>query len=154
MEGLLLAIALFVVVMMPSSKDRAKEGMYSTYYGKGKILSERHYKAGKLEGVYKTYYEDGKAMSEFVYLDGKREGVAKLFYRSGNLYSETTFENGIQNGIKKIYFDSKARQAQYIDTYKNGQAINRKEYDEDGKLKTNKNFKYIHTKKHTIRPRH
>ena len=153
MEGILLAIVLIVVIVFPF-KESVMNGLYSTYSKKGVVLSERHYKEGKLDGVYKTYYEDGKIMSEFTDLEGNRQGVANLYYKSGNLQSKITYTDGVMDGVKNIYFDEKENKIQFIDTYKNGQAINRKEYEQSGKLIDNKSFKFTDSNKPIGIPRH
>ena len=79
-----------------------------------------------------TYYESGALMTESNYKNGKLEGLEKDYYESGALQGERNYKNDKPVGLAKEYSESGV--IQYIDTYKNGQRINRKVYDEIGKL--------------------
>jgi len=48
------------------------------------------------------------------------------------LMAEANFKNEKLDGVCKTYYPN--GEIQYIDTYQNGQKINRKAYDEEGKL--------------------
>jgi len=47
------------------------------------------------------------------------------------------FNNGKLNGVSKEYH--KNRNVKHLDTYKDGQLVDRKVYDETGKLESGKN---------------
>ncbi len=64
--------------------------------------------------MYKWYYKGGELEGEGHYKDGKREGLHKEYYKSSAI--------------------------NFIDTYKNGIMINRKRYDERGKLEFDKDY--------------
>tara|TARA_Y100000031_G_C8111403_1_gene333660 strand:+ start:104 stop:565 length:462 start_codon:yes stop_codon:yes gene_type:complete len=102
------------------------------FYPSGKLKSEQNYINGKLEGTGKGYYERGKLQWEETYKNGKLEGIAKGYYVSGKLQAEANFKNGKKHGTLTVYSESGA--IQYVETYKNGEMINRKVYDESGKL--------------------
>lgn len=87
---------------------------------------------GKIpDGIVREYYQSGKLKGEGNFKDGKLEGIVKEYYESGKLKTEWNFKNDKLEGISKRYYESGG--TKYIDTYKNGQKIDRKAYDEKGK---------------------
>jgi len=89
---------------------------------------------GKIpDGTVKEYYKSGKLKGEGIFRDGKIEGIARQYYENGKLKTEWNFKNGALEGISKRYYESGG--IRYIDTYKNGERIDRKAYDEEGKVK-------------------
>jgi len=119
---ILLFLFLFLtpsVTFAQDSKD-SKDGIVKYYYGSGTLMVEWNYKDGKLEGITKTYYESGALKAEWNYKDDTLDGISKLYYESG--------------GIK------------YIDTYKNGELVRRKAYDEKGNLKFARDYPYTGVK--------
>jgi len=66
--------------------------------------------------------------------------VKKEHYPSGELKIEYNYKNNRLEGITKWYYES--GEILYIDTYKNGQKINRKAYDERGKLDFDQDYPY------------
>ena len=108
-----------------------KEGISKFYYESGKLSGECNYENGKLEGIAKTYFESGQLLGEGNYKNEKLEGIGKGYYESGQLKQEVNFVNDKQEGINKGYYESGG--IEFIDTYKNGQRINRKKYDKNGK---------------------
>lgn len=93
----------------------------------------------------KGYYENGNLKWESNYKNGKQEGKSKFYYKSGKLWTERNYKNNKREGISKTYYESGG--IEYIDTYKNGEKINRKAYDEEGKLKFNQDYPYTEEKK-------
>ena len=123
-----------------------KEGFVEyVYYSEGKEVARQTLDEsgniiktiGKIpDGVVKEYYKGGNLKGEGIFKDGKIEGIARQYYESGKLKAEWNFKNGTLDGITKKYYESGG--IRYEDTYKNGQKMDRKAYDEQGKLKQKK----------------
>jgi len=52
--------------------------------------------------------------------------------------AEANFKNEKLDGVCRTYYPN--GEIQYIDTYQNGQKINRKAYDEEGKLQSDQDY--------------
>jgi len=115
-----------------------REGLTKSYYRNGRLKYEYNYRGGKLEGVIRKYYRNGKPAFEWNYKDGKREGITKSYYRNGSLKAEWNYRLDQLDGINRIYYRTGG--IKYIDTYKNGQKVNRKAYDRRGKLKFEQDY--------------
>jgi hypothetical protein len=113
-------------------------GLYRTYYENGQIEQEAVYVHGQIEGTYRAYYEDGKAHQEKDYANGKLNGTYKAFDEFGIPFFEISYKDNVQHGADKI-FDQKGV-LQFMDTYSNGVLINRKTFDEFGRLKFDQYF--------------
>ena len=94
-----------------------------------------------LSEVVKEYYDSGKLKREENYKNDKQDGITKSYYESGALKTEIYYKNGKAEGFAKIYFES--GKTYLIDTYKNDQQIERKIYDNKGKLEYEQDFPYI-----------
>ncbi len=55
-----------------------------------------------------------------------------MYYAGGQLKAVAHFKDGVPVGTAKQYY--KSGKIQYIDTYKDGQMINRRTYGESGQL--------------------
>lgn len=137
-------------------KNGKLDGLYKYYNENGQLEIERFYKNGKRDGLAKYYLESGKLESEVTYKNGKREGLTKKYYENGNLKVVQTYKNDKLEGPAKVYRESgglileatlrdgkedgKSKtyredgSIEYIDAYKNGEKINRKAFDIEGKL--------------------
>ena len=82
--------------------------------------------------VEKEFYPSGKLGVEISYKDGKREGFSRMYYESGKIAQEVMYKNDLKEGEEKKYRPT--GDVEYIDTYKDGKRIARKEYDEKGNL--------------------
>ena len=107
------AILLLVLVVMAVSSVTYAE-VRKEYYPSGQLKLEANFKDGKLEGIPKVYYEVGLLKLEGNFKDGKLHGITKGYYENGEL--------------------------NYVDTYKKGKKINRKVYDERGKLEFEQDY--------------
>ena len=119
-------------------KDGERDGVTRSYYKNRKLKYEYKYRGGKLEGIIKKYYRNGKLAFKWKYKDGKKEGITKSYYRSGSLRVEWNYRGDQLDGITRIYYGKGG--IKYIDTYKNGQKINRKAYDHRGKLEFDQDY--------------
>ncbi len=82
--------------------------------------------------VKKEFYPDGKLKSETYYKNGKLEGIAKIYDENGQLLDEENYKNGEAEGIRRGYYENGKLKLEI--NYKNGEVINKKDYDESGKL--------------------
>ena len=78
--------------------------------------------------------------TEINYKNDKVEGISKSYYESGQLDEEVNFKNEKREGIAKRYYESGG--IEYIETYKDGQKINRKAYDKRRKLEFSHDYPY------------
>ncbi len=133
-------------------------------YESGKILHRGYYEDGQLK-IYKNYYENGTVERSFKQLDFKRCNM-QLFYPDGKLKSEITYYDGspqiwtdyYPNGQIE-YYEENTKDMECLVARKsyaeNGKPqeifelldpkkkkYNKKEYDENGKLKAEGTMKY------------
>ncbi len=118
--------------------DRRTDGLHVITYENGNPKLEVTYQTGKLTGVYRTYYQDGTLHQEKSYKDGKLNGLYKAFDENGVPYFEIEYADDHQHGADKIY--NKYGFLVFCDTYDRGVRVNRKTYDERGKVVFSQNF--------------
>ena len=109
-----------------------KDGLSRWYYRNGMVKYEYEYKGGLLDGMIYKYYQSGKLAAAWTYRNGKREGTTTSYNRDGSIKAEWNYRSDTLDGISRIFYDSGG--IQYIDTYRTGRKINRKAYDNRGKL--------------------
>ena len=77
------------------------------------------------------WYNNGQKFVENTYKDGKIiDGEYTLWYKSGRKWLENTYKDGKLDGLS-IYWDRK-EQLDTKRTYKDGELISQKCWDEDG----------------------
>lgn len=103
-----------------------------TGYGTSKYLIE--YKHGKLT----EWYETGQKKHEVDFKFGSKEGKLSVWYKNGAKQSKANLVGGKLNGVAKTYYQNGG--LMYKDTFKNGEKINRKAYDKEGKLNFNQDY--------------
>jgi antitoxin component YwqK of YwqJK toxin-antitoxin module len=64
--------------------------------------------------------------------------VTRAYYDSGRLWTEESYKDNEPHGTSKEFYPG--GEIKYIDTYKKGQKINRKTYDESGKLLSEQDY--------------
>lgn len=101
----------------------------SEYTGYGLSKSDIVFKHGKFESWYENGLPKIKSDIKYNYTDGR----AIVWHENGKIMYDTQFQHGKQHGIQKTY-DQKGNLI-YKDTYKNGDKINRKAFDNEGRLK-------------------
>ncbi len=129
---------------------------------------EENYKNGKLDGFSTTYNKNGYPRIQVTYESGQIKNLTSfedgyptytIYYKFGKANKLTTYYSmsilrhpyqecdGRQDGdnlvptlhgICKTYYES--GEIQYIDTYKNGNKLSRKAFNEEGKLKFEQNY--------------
>ena len=114
------------------------DGTHILKYDNENPKLEVTYLKGKKHGIYRTYYEDGTLHQEKFYKNGKQDGVYKAFDENGVLYFEITYQDDKQHGFDKIY--NKYGMLLFCDTYNEGFRVNRKTYDERGKVVYSQDF--------------
>lgn len=142
-----------------SYKDGLRTGDYSETWSDGNLREKGSYKEGKKEGVWTKYreggipeisvtYRNGEKNGEEIryftngkpetcrnFLNGKREGLSReYYYGNGKLKSEFTYKANKEEGpYKRFYEDGTLREEGRCE---NDTQIYRKEYYDNGKLKT------------------
>ena len=114
------------------------DGTHVLKYDNDHLKLEVTYSKGKKHGIYRTYYEDGTLHQEKFYKDGKMDGVYRAFDENGVPYFEITYKEDKQHGFDKIY--NKYGALVFCDTYIEGVRVNRKTYDERGKVVYSQDF--------------
>ena len=123
-------------------KDGKLDGLNKLYRENGKLFLEIMFRNGELNGEVKTYYENGVLSLEINYKNDKQNGIGRSYTENGMLGEESNWKDGKQDGITKTYWQNSDIIA-YIDTYKNGEKINRKAYGREGKLEFDQDYPYI-----------
>ena len=92
--------------LQEADRKARETGVAKTYYDKQKkkLKTEQTYKRGELHGASKTYRENGKLKSEGQYIRGRKEGIFKTYSPEGKLSAEALYENGILMD-KRLYDD-------------------------------------------------
>lgn len=119
-------------------KSGKRDGVTKSYYRGLRLRYKYEYKDGKLEGTVKKYHKNGKLSFGWKYKDGRREGTAKSYFKSGSLKAKWNYKGDQLDGITRIYYKSGG--IKYIDTYRGGYKINRKAYDNRGKLEFDQDY--------------
>src|SRR5580704_10938025 len=79
--------------------DTPKDGFYSDYDAKGRLLRTVEYRYGVPNGRFRTFYPDGRLMGWGEYLNGKLEGMAQGYYPSGVLRIKSFYSDGQLHGV-------------------------------------------------------
>ena len=109
-------------------------GLLKIYYPEGQLQSVQNYVNGKTEGEFKAYYRSGELGLVINYKNGKKNGKHTLYYKTGEVASTSQFANGMPIGIFEVYFPN--RKIQYVYDYSKGwENYTMKEYDYNGNLK-------------------
>jgi hypothetical protein len=103
-----------------------------TGYGTSKYFIE--YKHGK----FTEWYESGQKKLEMTLEFGFKNGEAAVWYDNGTIQHKLNFLNDKLHGVVKSYYGNGA--LCYKDTYKHGEKINRRAYDEEGRLKFDQDY--------------
>ena len=139
------------------------DSIWAFYDNKGDTIQKISYMFGKKNGYHIVYSheiqkegrENGVVVSRELYVNDKREGISYYYYEDGNIKSEVSYVNGKKQGLTREY-DPRGVISTLV-YYHNGhltdkEEINRtdnngnkqgvwKEFYEDGKLKTEKNYR-------------
>jgi len=122
-------------------KNNELDGEYKTYYPNGNLRESSTYLNGKLNGDYKSLYQSGAKYSAGKYVNDQPVGTFKSFYENGKVKKEQTFASeGKLSGTMKEYYENGTLESET--TYDNsGNEIGEKDYDDDGKLWMQINYK-------------
>lgn len=119
-------------------KNNVQDGRMQNYYPGGVLKDELYYKNGELSGLAKFYDERGKIKAESEYAENLRHGVTKEYYEDGNLRSKMNFAYDALEGEFVEYYPN--GQIKVRDVIQSGKVIDRKVFDEFGKLKKENSF--------------
>ncbi|MDP6613558.1 MAG: hypothetical protein QF835_00880, partial [Candidatus Marinimicrobia bacterium] len=85
--------------------------------------------------LWTEWYENGQKSSEGIYMDEERYGLWTWWYSNGDKSTEVTYGEGPIDEFTFKYFYSKNGQKLNGYTFKNGELISEKYYNEDGSVK-------------------
>ena len=118
--------------------EKRTDGLHQLRYEDGSLKLEVSYKDGLYDGVYRTYYEGGRLHQEKIYKAGRLDGPFLAYDENGILYFEINYANDKQHGPDKIY--NKNGVLQFCDIYEHGVRVNRRTYDERGRVIFSQDF--------------
>ncbi len=72
------------------------------------------------------------------YINDLLQGRVLLFYPDGKVKVELNFRNNRQEGVSRTYDEN--GKVQFVYTHRKGQLINRKTFNQDGKLEGDQGF--------------
>jgi antitoxin component YwqK of YwqJK toxin-antitoxin module len=104
-------------------------GLAKSYYPNGILESEGIFRDGKKNGFYKEYYENGELKSEGDFKENIADSIAKEYNSNGQLQTRTLLSDGEILSIDYFYPTGKMKKRVY---YKDGNAIEHTNFDEDG----------------------
>ena len=104
------------------------------YTGYGTSKNTLEFKHGK----YTEWYETGRKKLEIDFKFSVKQGNLVVWYKNGAKQSIANFLGDKLNGVAKTFYQNGA--LLYKDTYKNGEKINRKAYDKEGRLKFSQDY--------------
>jgi antitoxin component YwqK of YwqJK toxin-antitoxin module len=114
-----------------------RNGHSEWYYMNGNPKKEFNYKEGLFHGRAAYFYDDGKIDVESNYKMGRRDGAVKSYFPDGKLAFELSYEDDKLEGVARFYTESKLTQ-EFV--YNQGLLISAKEWDKDGKLKSENQY--------------
>jgi len=85
------------------------DGVFSLWYENGQKEMERHYKDGLLHGSVKYWYENGQVRSIEDYINGKSEGKSISWYENGHKSSEAIYKDGKIGDFKQYNKDGRLK---------------------------------------------
>ncbi len=93
------------------------------------LLNAQRVKDNKLIGVQREYSEDGKLLGETDLINGT--GKVSVKYSNGKLEKEIFYKDGLKHGSAKQWHENGRLKVDA--TYKAGEIISKKCFDENGK---------------------
>lgn len=111
-----------------------------SYFLNGNLRKEERILNEKRHGLFRHYYHSGSCKLEAHYKNGVLDGVARRYYPGGSLQDEWMFKNGVPDGEARRYLPNGdvlhvlfyvTGRLQYVDNYKNGEKVSRKEFRHD-----------------------
>lgn len=120
-------------------KGKKRFGKWISYHKNSSvIMDEELYENGTLNGIKTTYYKDGKVLSRETYLNGVLNGKNQLFAENGQLVKDLNYTNGKLNGPFKHY--EKQGKVKLDGKYEMGKPRGVWKYYEGGKLVNSKDY--------------
>jgi len=114
--------------------NNIEDGLVEYFYESGRPKSIVFFDSGKQIRNIKAWYDSGEILLNFKEVNKQKDGIVERFHRNGQLESTDVFENGIPaDGTSSIAFNQNGQKT-YEAIYLNGQTINRKHFDSNGKI--------------------
>ncbi len=104
-------------------------GVVYSIYENGQIDFEWYVRSGLRIGWQREYSENGDLISEINLIDGNGCLIKK--FPDGTNYSEENFKNGVRSGYSRWWYPNGKLRSESL--FQNGDEINSKCWDEDGK---------------------
>src|ERR1700688_845718 len=79
-----------------------KDGFYSDYDAKGRVVRTVEYRFGVPNGRFRTFYPDGRLMGWGGYLNGKLQDMAQGYYPTGVLRFKSFYSDGQLHGVSTL----------------------------------------------------
>ena len=109
-------------------KNGERDGLFTYWYENGQKKSEKTYKDYEIIRIVR-FHENGKKSLEGTYKDGKKDGKWTSWYLTGEI-SYYGYKNGEKDGLWTSWYENGQKQEE--ETYKNGELISSKCWDEGG----------------------
>ena len=104
-----------------SLKEGKLNGLSISYHRDGKKRSETIFKNGKFDGLLQRWHENGTKWSEGIYKDGKRDGLISVWNQNGNKASEATYKDDKKEGLSVSWYPNGQKASEV--TYKDGEVV-------------------------------
>jgi len=102
----------------------------------GLVVWQKEYIGGRLEFDQKNeheYYDNGQLESEIGYSENKKHGRYSMWYENGQIKEKGTNSHDAPYGFQTNWYEN--GQKRFEGTYKDGELISKKEWNEDGSVK-------------------
>ncbi|NQU32149.1 MAG: hypothetical protein HQ521_02845 [Bacteroidetes bacterium] len=108
------------------------EGVSTSYYPNGEVMSLAPYKNDTLSGYYSEFYSNGQLQEQGWYKNGVKEGDWVSYYHDGTIESKNYYTNGKLYGFsEKFAVDGKLTRKYH---YRDGSLIKEYHYDTTGNV--------------------
>ena len=85
-------------------RNQQRDSLWTFYDKKGKIVSKKDYKDGKLEGETEHYYDSGQLLKKTNYENGKKQGKEIFYYRDNTKEKTQNYQQGVLEGDFMVFY--------------------------------------------------
>ncbi len=108
------------------------------HYSTGELKVTVPYLDGEIHGDLEMFYKDGSYKALAQYVKGQQHGLTRKYYKNGKLQAEGAFVAGKTQGKSLFYYENGSVQRE--DHFEKGQLLQRKQFNQDGQLISEKKF--------------
>ncbi len=123
-----------------STKDFAKQGLYTSFYPTGEKYEEANYEKDTLHGERKVYYKNGNLEILETYNMGQFISPYKRFYEDGKIQQEGSYVENVATGEWKKYYPN-GKLEEMVNLVDNEEDGPFQEYYKNGNLKAEGSYK-------------